>query len=260
MYTFSSCKTFVNRTKIVVCIFLIFTIFAAFLSDTNRSKEEFNGNIKNMTQIKIFTFNHFSQNTFVLHDDSKTAIIIDPGCYFDEEKDDLLKYINSNNLSVKYVVFTHCHLDHAFGAAFIHQKFPQIDFIGHKDESFFIDDAINQSLRFGIKMDQPPKLSKKLVDGDTLTFGNTNLKVIHVPGHSPGSLCYYDENQKILIAGDVLFAGSVGRSDLPGGNHDTLISEIKKKLLTLPEDVVVYPGHGPSTTIKTEKLSNPFLK
>lgn len=211
--------------------------------------------------IKTFQFNHFGQNTYVISCSSThKAAIIDAGCFFDIEKQELANFIKTGSLEASALVFTHCHLDHAFGAAFIKQEFPAITIYGHKEEMFFITDAIGQGLRFGINMEQPPKITHFITDGSIVKIGDVKLYAIHVPGHSAGSLCYYHAESKSLFAGDVLFAGSIGRSDLPGGSHETLISGIQSKLLILPDDTTVYSGHGPTTTIGAEKRTNPFLQ
>lgn len=210
--------------------------------------------------IHTFVFNHFQENTYILiNNKTKTCAIVDPGCFFDEEKKQLSDFIQNNSLTVEKVLYTHCHLDHAFGANYVHHTYPNTPFYAHKDEEFFISDAINQSLRFGISMEQPPKVTHFIEDGDTLRLGDIEFKAIHVPGHSPGSICYYQKESNTLICGDVLFAGSVGRSDLPGGNHDTLIQGIMQKLMVLPDNVTVYTGHGPTTTIQIERDTNPYL-
>jgi len=211
--------------------------------------------------ITHFQFNHFGQNTYVIHDETTLqCAVVDPGCFFDIEKQELKSYILTNKLQLEAIIFTHCHLDHAFGAAFVKQEFPHISVYGHKEENFFIQDAIGQGLRFGISMEQPPSITHYISDGSIIEIGKSKLYAIHVPGHSKGSLCYYNAENNFLIAGDVLFAGSIGRSDLPGGSHETLVQGIISKLLILPEQTVVYSGHGPATTIGKEKTSNPFLQ
>ncbi|MDR2963614.1 MAG: MBL fold metallo-hydrolase [Bacteroidales bacterium] len=210
--------------------------------------------------IQTFVFNHFGENTFVVSDpSSRKCAIIDPGCFFEKEKQELKTYILSENLQVEYILFTHCHLDHAFGAKFAAETFPHAQIAAHKNEEVFINDALNQSLRFGINMEQPPHLTHYIEDGEVISIGNIALQAIFVPGHSPGGLCFYSVADSVLFAGDVLFSGSVGRSDLLGGNHSTLIAGIEEKLLTLPGKTVVYCGHGPATTIETERNSNPYL-
>ncbi len=208
-----------------------------------------------------FQFNHFGQNTYVIHD-TKTlqSAVIDPGCFFEQEKQELKSHIISNNLQLEAIIYTHCHLDHVFGAAYIKKEFPNVVTYAHKEENFFIQDAIGQGLRFGISMEQPPAINKFISDGSIIEIGSSKLYAIHVPGHSKGSLCFYNAEKSIIFVGDVLFAGSVGRSDLPGGSHELLIQGITSKLLVLPEETIVYSGHGPATTIGEEKRSNPFLQ
>lgn len=211
-------------------------------------------------QIQTFVFNHFGQNTYLIIDETTSiCAIVDPGCFFDEEKQKIKNYIQNNNLSLQKIIFTHCHLDHAFGAKFISKEFSPIEIFAHKNESIFIEDAINQSLRFGISMEQPPKITNFVNDGDEVSVGSLSFKAIHVPGHSPGSICYYNAPNNVIFCGDVLFSGSIGRSDLPGGNHQQLITGIKEKLMSLPDNTKVYSGHGPTTTIKIERDTNPHL-
>lgn len=211
-------------------------------------------------QIQTFVFNHFGQNTYLIIDETTSnCAIVDPGCFFDEEKQKIKNFIKDKNLTLEKILFTHCHLDHAFGAKFISKEFNPIPVFAHKNESIFIEDAINQSLRFGISMEQPPKITNFVNDGDEVSVGSLSFKAIHVPGHSPGSICYYNAPNNVIFCGDVLFNGSIGRSDLPGGNHQQLISGIKEKLMPLPDNTIVYSGHGPTTTIKIERDTNPHL-
>ena len=210
--------------------------------------------------IKTFVFNHFSENTYVVSDtNAGKCAIIDPGCFFDQEKQELKNYITGENLQVESILFTHCHLDHAFGARFVAREFPQAKICAHRNEQMFIDDALNQSLRFGINMEQPPQITHYVNNDDIIRIGAIELQAIFVPGHSPGGLCFYNAANGVLFSGDMLFQNSVGRSDLPGGNHSVLIDSIKKHLLCLPNETIVYCGHGPSTTIKSERDTNPFL-
>lgn len=212
-----------------------------------------------MIELKIFEFNHFSQNTFLLYNEKKECIIIDPGCFFEQEKETLKSYITDNNLSLSKVLYTHCHLDHSFGANYLKKEFGDIEFWANEAENIFIQNAHEQANRFKIMIEQPPALNHFIKDGDIIEFGDTSIKAILVPGHSPGSLCYYFQKENFIIVGDVLFQGSIGRTDLLGGNYDQLIFNIKNKLLSLPPDCKCYPGHGPYTTIGDEKQSNPFL-
>lgn len=210
-------------------------------------------------QIRLFTFNPFSQNTYLLSDDTNECVIIDPGCYFDEEKESLKRYIEANSLMLKKVLYTHCHLDHVFGAKFLGSTFPDVQFVSHEKEQFFLQNYQSQAQRFNLPMDQPPAIGKFVTGGDFVEFGNTRLKVLFCPGHSPGGLCFYSEEESLLFAGDVLFNGSIGRTDLEFGDYDTLVSGIRSQLMVLPSDTVVYCGHGPKTTIGKEKANNPYI-
>jgi len=212
-----------------------------------------------MLTIKKFTVNPFGQNTYLLYDESNEAIIIDPGFYFDEEKAAIKDFIECNELKLTKIVFTHCHLDHAFGSNFMHQTFPDATVEADKNEEFFITNYESQAGRFGIQMEKPADITNYLDESQELCFGNTKMQIISAPGHSPGSLCFYHDESKNVIVGDVLFQGSIGRTDLHGGNHSQLLDNIKNKLFILPEETVVYCGHGAETTIGTEKQSNPFF-
>ncbi|MBN2443745.1 MAG: MBL fold metallo-hydrolase, partial [Spirochaetales bacterium] len=199
-----------------------------------------------MIQIKLFVFSDFQENTYLLYDETKECIIVDPGCYSENEKIELKEYITSGNLNPVKVVYTHCHIDHIFGAHFVKQSYPGISFEAHKDETVFIEQFKMFEQMFGINMDPPPILTGFLEEGEPVTWGKSSLENLHIPGHSPGSICFYSREPEFVIAGDVLFAGSIGRADLPGGNMETLLSGIREKLFTLPDACVVYSGHGPS--------------
>lgn len=217
-------------------------------------------NTEAMISIHTFTFNHFGQNTYLVYDDTKEAAVIDPGCFFEEEKQALLNFLKEKDLKLTKILFTHCHLDHAFGANFVNKQFPDIPIIGHEEENIFITEADKHAQRFGLTMEQPPTLTQYIKHGDTVTVGSSSLLALHVPGHSPGSICFYSEEAGWVVVGDVLFQNSIGRTDLHGGNYEQLISHIKKHLLNLPGNTVVYPGHGPATSIGTEKANNQFLQ
>jgi glyoxylase-like metal-dependent hydrolase (beta-lactamase superfamily II) len=211
-----------------------------------------------MIDIKIFVFNPFQENTFVLSDETGECIVVDAGCYDETERNDIDSYIASKNLKCVKLVCTHCHVDHVLGNAYIAQKYnPEI--IGHKNDIFLLEDAVEHGKVFGFDVETPPPLHKTIEEGEYLTFGHSKLQILHVPGHSPGSIALYSPEDKFVIVGDVLFKESVGRTDLPGGNYDQLMQSIYKKLMILPDDTVVFPGHGPSTTIHEEALDNPFL-
>ena len=202
----------------------------------------------------------FPVNCYVLSDDTNEAVIIDAGCYYEEEKQILKKYIETNNLVVKRLLCTHLHLDHIFGNAFIKSTFG-LEAEANQLDEFWLEQAPKQSRMFGLDLKEtPPPIQKHIDDGDNITFGHTTLEAIHVPGHSPGSLAFYSQANKCVFSGDVLFQGSIGRADLAGGNFDELREAICSRLFVLPDDTVVYPGHGAQTTIKAEKNENPFFR
>ena len=210
-------------------------------------------------KIKVFTNNPWQENTIVLYDETGEAVVIDCGCFSKEEGERLKKFLSENQLKPVALLDTHLHIDHIFGNNFMLDEYG-LSARAHEADSFWVEDAEKYAAMLGMRgITPPPALGEYLKDGDTVKFGHSELKVIHVPGHSPGGLCFYAEKDKLLIAGDVLFAGSVGRSDLPGGNARVLIEGIRRKLLCLPDEVKVIPGHGPATTIGEEKRYNPFL-
>jgi glyoxylase-like metal-dependent hydrolase (beta-lactamase superfamily II) len=211
-----------------------------------------------MLKIEVFVFSPIQENTYLLYNENKDCIIIDPGCYFQDEKEQLKSFINRYGLQPQMLLNTHCHLDHVFGNKFIAENF-QLTLQLHPLEQNMLMMAPSSGLMFDLPFDNYQGEFKFLNEGDTIKLGTDVLEIIHVPGHSPGSICFYCKEQKFLIGGDVLFNGSIGRTDLPGGNFDTLITNITKKILSLPEDVTVYSGHGPITTVGIEKKSNPFL-
>lgn len=211
-------------------------------------------------KIKTFQFNPISENTYVLYDDTKECVVIDPGCFYPDEKADLLNFINDNGLIVKHVLNTHLHFDHSFGLNLMEEQF-HLQTEANKEDEFLLEQMPAQMRMFGFEKYNEPvsHIGKYLNENDVVTFGQQRLDVLHVPGHSPGSIVFYNEKAGCLFVGDVLFRGSVGRTDLAGGNHQLLIDGIKKKLLVLPSDTVVYSGHGPTTTIGFEAQNNAFL-
>jgi len=211
-----------------------------------------------MVTLKTFVFNDFQENTYILSDETKECIIIDPGCFYVTEQNELSDYINKNNLVPKAIINTHGHIDHVLGCKFVQNNY-KIPFITHKEELPLIKNALHFGSIFGLKAEQPPLPDSYIDEGEIYRFGNAQLQIFFVPGHSPGSLAFYSAEDKMIITGDVLFRGSIGRTDLPGGNYNMLINVIKNKLLTLPADTMVFPGHGPSSTIGNEINSNPFL-
>lgn len=211
-------------------------------------------------KIKVFTFNHIQENTFVLYDESSyECAIVDSGCFNQSEFKFMKKFITDNHLKPQKLLNTHCHFDHILGVESCRNEW-NLQWEAHPFDSFWVNNAPAQAAMFGMKIDPIKAADKELSDGDEIIIGNFVLSVIHVPGHSPGSVCFYNQESKSLLVGDVLFKGSIGRTDLPQGDYNTLIMGIKEKLLTLPLDVIVYPGHGPSTTIGYEIANNPFLQ
>ena len=210
-------------------------------------------------EVAIFTFNPFQENTYVLYDTFGSCIIIDPGCINEEELNTLYDFIEANSLTPTHLVNTHCHIDHVLGNKAVSEKYG-LSLTSHRGEQQVLDMQPQVSTMYGLPYVASPDITEFLDDGDTLTFGDTNLKVLFTPGHSPASISFYWKDGNILIAGDVLFRDSIGRTDLPGGSFDTLSQSIKEKFYTLPDDTIVYPGHGPSTTIGYEKINNAFVK
>ncbi|MCF8357278.1 MAG: MBL fold metallo-hydrolase [Prolixibacteraceae bacterium] len=209
--------------------------------------------------VEVFTFNPVQENTFILWNETGECAIVDAGCYNRQEFEKLDGFLKSKNLKPVKLINTHCHFDHIMGVEQCRETY-RLKWEAHSGDAFWVENARQQGAMFGIPVQPVSQPDVELNEGDVVCFGNTTLKAIHVPGHSLGSLCFYNEAQKTLLAGDVLFRGSIGRTDLPGGDYDTLISGIKSKLLILPDDVTVYPGHGPATTIGEEKTGNPFLQ
>lgn len=212
-----------------------------------------------MTAIATFIFNAFQENTYVLYDASNQCIIIDPGCYENHEKMELAAFISDNKLTPVRLINTHCHLDHILGNQFVANEY-NLELEIHENEKPLLTSAELYSESFGFKPDKQPEAKTTLIGGNHIRFGQSDLEVIEVPGHSPGGICLYCAADKFLISGDALFQHSIGRTDLPGGDFGTLIENIKRKLFVLPDETIVYPGHGPSTTIGNEKLYNPFLQ
>jgi len=211
-----------------------------------------------MLTIKSFTFGPFQENTFVLHDESKECVIIDPGCYTQTEQRELKAYIEEKKLRPVHLLNTHGHVDHVAGNAFVYETYKRLPLI-HKEDLKVLESQERVCAMYGLNCEVSPMPEKFLEEGDVISFGNAKLKVIFTPGHAPGHVVFYNAENKFVINGDVLFSGSIGRTDLPYGDFDTLEHSIKTKMYTLPEDTVVYCGHGPETTIGEEKYSNPFV-
>jgi glyoxylase-like metal-dependent hydrolase (beta-lactamase superfamily II) len=209
--------------------------------------------------IAFFTFNGFAENTYVLYDDSKECIIVDPGCNTEEERKQLVDFIAENNLEPKRLVNTHCHIDHVLGNKFIHEKYNLV-LEAHIGEKQVLESCVMVASMYQIPYNPSPIIEKFLEEGMEISFGKSSLKVLFTPGHSPASISLYNAEKGLLIAGDVLFQGSIGRTDLPGGDFNTLKSSIQEKLYVLPPETLVFPGHGPSTTIGQEMQSNAFVR
>lgn len=210
--------------------------------------------------MKIYklVFSPIQVNTYVLTDESGDSAIIDCGCYDQNEFNELNDLIRDKKLNPVLLLNTHCHLDHIFGNRFMLEKYNLRSFC-HKDDDNNRKSSLNHAKMFGLAMEPPPEPAGYLNDGQKVSFGQNELIAIHVPGHAPGSLAFYSEMDKVVFTGDALFAGSIGRTDLPGGNYETLINSIKNKLFSLPAETTVYPGHGESTSIADEIETNPYF-
>lgn len=209
-------------------------------------------------EIHKLVFSPIEVNTYILEDDSGNCTIIDCGCYDEDEFSDLEKFLKKRNLKPVLLLNTHCHLDHIFGNKFMLEKYNLRTWCSELDESNR-KMAVQHAAVFGLRMDNPPEPAGYLKDGEVFKFGTIEIKALLVPGHTTGSLAYYFEKEKCVFTGDALFAGSIGRSDLPGGSHETLLRSIREKLFTLPAETVVYSGHGETTDIKTEMKYNPYF-
>lgn len=211
-----------------------------------------------MLYLKSFTFNPFQQNTYLVYDDEHTAYIIDPGNSTASENAELQSFISEKKLKLKRLLLTHAHIDHIMGNRFIFDTYGLLP-EAHEKELFFINRMPESAAMYGLNCEPSPLPEKYLKEGDLIQLGKYTFNCLFTPGHSPGSISFYNAENKLLIGGDVLFRGSIGRSDLPMGDHETLIKSIKEKLLVLNDEVKVYSGHGPVTTIGFERQNNPFL-
>lgn len=211
-----------------------------------------------MLKIKSFTFNPFQENTFIIYDDSRKAAIVDPGCFEMAEKKELLDFITENELKPELLLNTHCHIDHVLGNAWVKRTFG-IPLLIHKNETSVLKSVEVYAPNYGFHGFEVSEPDGFLQEGEEIKIGTESLKILFVPGHAPGHVVFYHKASSQCICGDTLFRGSIGRTDLPGGNHELLLSKIKTVLFTLPEETVLYPGHGPETTIAFEKINNPFV-
>lgn len=212
-----------------------------------------------MDLVTSLTYNPFQENTIIVTNKDKECIIFDPGCYHSYEEKNMAKFIYENGLRPVRLINTHCHLDHIFGNAFVHAEYGLLPEL-HSGELEVLQRAPEVSATYGVPFPKPsPEPFAFLEEGDVITLGELSLVTIFTPGHSPASLCFYCESKGFLVGGDVLFRDSIGRTDLPGGDHKTLLKNIREKIFTLPDETVVYPGHGPQTTVGYEKKNNPFF-
>lgn len=209
-----------------------------------------------MIQIQTFVFNPFQENTYVVYNDVQECIIVDPGCNDTIERQTLASFIAENKLKPIALLNTHCHIDHLFGNQFVFEKYGLKPHI-HIAEQPVLDAVQRVADMYGLSYDKSPE--PNYFEGDAFEAGNFLFEILFVPGHSPGHVAFYNSENKFVLAGDTLFKGSIGRTDLPGGDSDTLFNSIRTKLFTLPEATKVYSGHMESTEIGVEKMTNPFF-
>lgn len=212
-----------------------------------------------MTRVYQLTYGPFVENTYVIADDDLNAIIIDPGMYHPEENAQFFEFINSHQLKPCRLLLTHAHLDHVFGVNWINKTYgltPEI----HFDDQIVYESTVLVAKQYGLNMNQLVPSNISLIHNQVFKFGGSEFRIIHTPGHSPGSVCFRNDNEGYVISGDVLFQCSIGRTDLPGGDFNVLIRSINEHIINLADDTIVYSGHGPVTTVGQEKISNPFLQ
>lgn len=212
-----------------------------------------------MLKIHKLTFNPYQENTYIVADETGECAIIDPGCANDKERTKLQQTIEANGLQVVKLLNTHCHIDHFPGNKFVCDTYGVLPEF-HETELAVMYEALKYQTFFGFRLDPSPEPQHFLSDGDVVQIGNTRFNVIFTPGHSPGSISFYNEAARTIISGDVLFQGSVGRYDIPGADGEVLFETLKNKMMVLPDDVKVYSGHGPETSVGAERRSNPFLQ
>jgi hydroxyacylglutathione hydrolase len=212
-----------------------------------------------MARVHSFIFSPFAENTYVIYDDTKECVIVDPGCYDATEQEMLRRFIEQHRLKPVRLLNTHAHLDHVFGNKFVAEAYG-LGVEIHKGELPLLEFAPRTAAMYGLAMSPSPEPKRFIEAGERLRFGNTELEAILTPGHSPASLSFFCPSDNFLLAGDTLFRMSIGRTDLPGGDYETLLASIRDKLFPLGDDVVVYPGHERHTTIGYERRNNPFLK
>lgn len=211
-----------------------------------------------MISIHYFTFGPMGENTYILWDETKECVIIDPGNFNTTENQQLSAFIKEKGLTPKRLLLTHGHIDHISGNRYVLDTYNLLPEM-HKDDVYFIENHLNSAVMYGLKVEQSPMPIHFLNEGDVISFGNSTLDIVYTPGHSPGSISFYNKQDKFIISGDVLFYACIGRTDLPLGNYNDLIKSIKTKLLPLGDDMTVYSGHGQETTIGSERMYNSYL-
>jgi glyoxylase-like metal-dependent hydrolase (beta-lactamase superfamily II) len=212
-----------------------------------------------MLTVKTYTFNPLQENTYILYNEKRDCCIIDPGCYFPEEREELKAGIGDLGLTPVLLLNTHCHLDHIFGNRFVHETW-DLPLHIHALEQPVLESGPAVGLRWQLPFDNYEGPVIYIKEGEHINIGAERLDILFTPGHSPGSISFHSASENFVIGGDVLFNGSIGRTDLPGGDYATLINSIQTQFFTLPDDIKVYPGHGPMTTTGFEKMNNPFVK
>ncbi len=210
-------------------------------------------------KIKSFTFNPFQENTYIIYDETRDCIIIDPGCYTEEEQETLKKFILTEKLNPVKLINTHCHIDHILGNKFTNDYWG-IDLQIHKSDLPLLENSGNISKMYGFENYKGSPYPKKFLnEGKKISFGKSSFEILFTPGHSPGHICLYNNKENILIAGDLIFQNSIGRTDLPGGDYNILIESITTKIFPLPDETQIFCGHGPCTNLRDEKKNNPFF-
>jgi hydroxyacylglutathione hydrolase len=212
-----------------------------------------------MIVIKKFVFNPFSENSYVVWDEkTNEGMIVDPGCYNSSEERELADFVGDRNIFIKYLIITHCHIDHILGCKFVKDKYSPI-FLVPQEDLPLLKEAEQQASAFGLEMVRAPLPDEYLDESSEIELGNSTVKILFTPGHSPGEHCLYFEKESFCLTGDVLFQNSIGRSDLWRGDYSVLLKSIRNKLFTLPDEVTIYPGHGENSKIGIEKRENLFL-
>ena len=211
-------------------------------------------------KIKSFTFNPFQENTYIIYDKTKECLIVDPGCYTEEEKNILKEFITKQKLTPTKLINTHCHIDHILGNKFVHQQW-EVPLYIHKADLPLLENAKKISEMYGFEnYEDSPLPQHYLEEENIITCGKSSFNILFTPGHAPGHICLLNKKNNIIISGDVIFKESIGRTDLPGGDHNTLINSIMKKIFPLPDETQIFCGHGPITSLGSEKKYNPFLQ